>query len=175
MSLICKEAQMASQLTNAESDSNPETETGVTDGSTAPAQPASKRNHLFQKGELWRGNKLGSPKKVRPPPPPPPKSVRELAREKTADAIALLGEVLNNKNAKTSDRMLAANSLLDRGWGKAQQTIEANVCKYDQMSDEELIALIVGKTVEEIGSVDTIDGEVIDAATINHHYDEDEA
>jgi hypothetical protein len=36
----------------------------------------------------------------------------------------------------------AANAILDRGWGKPQQTVSANVSILDQMTDDEQKAML---------------------------------
>jgi hypothetical protein len=57
-----------------------------------------------------------------------PTEIRSLARSHTEESIKTLVGVMRNStndNAKTA----AANSLLDRGWGKAVQHIEAEVTR----------------------------------------------
>lgn len=49
--------------------------------------------------------------------------IRSLARSHTDTAIATLAGIMRQPNSKDSDRISAANSLLDRGWGKAPQAI----------------------------------------------------
>jgi hypothetical protein len=46
------------------------------------------------------------------------------ARQYSADAIRLLAMVMYNPNAELSQRIRAANSLLDRAHGKPQQSVE---------------------------------------------------
>ena len=47
--------------------------------------------------------------------------IRSLARTHTAMAIGVLAGVARSKGAPPSARVAAANSLLDRGWGRAEQ------------------------------------------------------
>jgi hypothetical protein len=59
----------------------------------------------------------------------------------TVEAIETLAEIMRDKGTAKNPmpqapRMAAANSLLDRGHGKAPQTFEAT--NYDQMTDAEL-------------------------------------
>ena len=70
----------------------------------------------FQKGQS--GNPGGRPKEVA--------EVRELAREHTEDAINALTEIMKNKDAPPAARVSAANALLDRGFGRAPQSIDLN-------------------------------------------------
>ena len=73
--------------------------------------------------------------------------VRMVAKEWTRDAIATLAEIMNDKAANPSARVTAAQSLLDRGWGKSAQIVEATINHYDRMSDDELKLLVQGTVV----------------------------
>jgi hypothetical protein len=53
--------------------------------------------------------------------------VRNLAREHTKEAIETLLLVI--RNGKPGEAAMAANSLLDRGWGKPQAMAEVEVKK----------------------------------------------
>lgn len=46
-----------------------------------------------------------------------------LARNHTEDAIETLAEIMQDRYTPGAARVAAANSLIDRGWGKAPQTI----------------------------------------------------
>jgi len=88
----------------------------------------------FEKG--ISGNPGGRPKVVG--------DVQLLARENTKEAIVTLRSVMADAKAPHSARVAAANSILDRGYGRPSQTINQSVVKkpVDQMTDEELIARI---------------------------------
>ena len=49
--------------------------------------------------------------------------IRSLARVHTAKAIRTLVAIMKQTKAPPAARIAAANSLLDRGWGKAVQAI----------------------------------------------------
>ena len=49
------------------------------------------------------------------------KDLRQLARTHTATAVKTLVGIMRSPKAQGSARIAAANSLLDRGWGKAVQ------------------------------------------------------
>jgi hypothetical protein len=49
--------------------------------------------------------------------------VASVAREHTEDSINLLVDTINDKTLKRSDRIKAAEILIERGWGKAPQEI----------------------------------------------------
>jgi len=78
-------------------------------------RPAKKRRGAgkpFQKGQS--GNPGGRPKEIR--------EIKELARQHTTAAISTLVRSLRAKSETA--RVVAANSILDRGYGKAAQHIE---------------------------------------------------
>ena len=88
----------------------------------------------FKKGKS--GNPGGRPKVVG--------EVQALARELTTEAIKTLRDIIRDKKAPHSARGYAANSILDRGYGRPSQTISTNGSKkpHDQMTDDELTAII---------------------------------
>ena len=70
--------------------------------------------------------------------------IRSLARSHTATAVRVLAGIMKETRAPAAARVSAAIAVLDRGWGKPQQAIEMDWRQKtpDQMTDEELIALI---------------------------------
>ena len=52
-----------------------------------------------------------------------PTQIKSLARAHTERAIQVLQGIMDQPTAADSARVAAANSLLDRGWGKAPQTM----------------------------------------------------
>lgn len=52
-----------------------------------------------------------------------PTEIRSLARSHTGAAINCLVGIMNKESAPETSRVAAANSLLDRGWGKPTQPI----------------------------------------------------
>ena len=77
-------------------------------------------NSKKPRGAPFKAGKSGNPG-GRPKLPPEVVHVREMARLYTEAAIQALVEVLASDSA--SGRVAAANALLDRGWGKAEQVI----------------------------------------------------
>ena len=67
----------------------------------------------FEKGQS--GNPGGRPKVIA--------EVKELARARTGDAIETLVSIMSNPKAAPAARVSAANSILDRGYGKPPQHI----------------------------------------------------
>ncbi|MEO8008213.1 MAG: HEAT repeat domain-containing protein [Betaproteobacteria bacterium] len=53
--------------------------------------------------------------------------IRKLAQQHTETAVATLVEIMNDVNAAPSARGSAATALLDRGWGRPEQSISATI------------------------------------------------
>jgi len=69
---------------------------------------------MFKPGQS--GNPSGRPKSD--------KTIRDLAKIHTEDALKTLSEIIKNPKASDTARVQACNALLDRGWGKAPQYTE---------------------------------------------------
>ena len=82
------------------------------------------------------GNPGGRPKVL--------SDVQDLARKRSPDAINTLAAIMDDQKAPPAARVAAANSLLDRGYGKPTQPISQTLTKIDPstMTDEELAAII---------------------------------
>jgi hypothetical protein len=63
--------------------------------------------------------------------------VKAAARELTLDAMNTLKRAMADPKAPWSAKITAAIAVLDRGWGKPEQTVSANVSVFDQMTDDE--------------------------------------
>jgi hypothetical protein len=50
--------------------------------------------------------------------------IRSLARSHSRTAINVLVGIMRSKDATAAARVSAANAILDRGWGKAAQSLE---------------------------------------------------
>ena len=66
---------------------------------------------MFKPGQS--GNPLGRPKSD--------KTIRDLARVHTEDALKTLSVIVKNPKASDTARVQACNAILDRGWGKPVQ------------------------------------------------------
>lgn len=56
--------------------------------------------------------------------PKVPTEIKSLARSHTETAINTLAGIMRQANAPHSARVAAATALLDRGWGKPEQSVE---------------------------------------------------
>src|SRR4029078_8181881 len=70
--------------------------------------------------------------------------VQELARERSPAAVNTHAAIMDDPKAPPAARVAAANSLLDRGYGKPTQPISQTLTKIDPstMSDAELAAIV---------------------------------
>ncbi|WP_276835007.1 hypothetical protein [Chryseobacterium cucumeris] len=73
--------------------------------------------------------------------------VRQLAKAWTTESINTLGQIMTDVASPPATRVAAAQALLDRGWGKPSQTIEATINNFEDRSDDELRRLIAGTIV----------------------------
>lgn len=87
--------------------------------------------HKFPQGNT--GNPKGRPKEI--------KELKALAREHTKLALDVLVEIAGDTTAQHGARVTAASAILDRGYGKPTQHIEANVSVLDQLSTDDLATL----------------------------------
>ena len=96
----------------------------------------SPRGGRFQPGQS--GNPKGKPKAII--------EVAAAARERTVEAIETLTTIMRDKKATASARVTAANVLLERGWGKAPQSIsiKRDPSEMRTMTDDELVAIAAG-------------------------------
>ena len=91
----------------------------------------------FQRGTS--GNPGGRPRAAH--------SIQELARKHTIEALDVLVQIMLNEKAPPNARVVAANTLLDRAYGKAptfSTTDPTTFKKAVDMSDDELVAIIAG-------------------------------
>jgi hypothetical protein len=75
-----------------------------------------------------------------------PLEIKSLARTYTTQAIETLVHIMRAPKSPPATRIMAAEILLDRGWGKATQVVEATITNVDasRVSDMELAAIIAG-------------------------------
>lgn len=99
----------------------------------------------FKPGES--GNPGGRPKiKLRDG-----RTLADLAREHTEDAVQTLVEIMRDRTAAAAARVAAADKILSRGWGQAPQTInltdDRQPLDLSGMTDEQLEALETLRTL----------------------------
>jgi hypothetical protein len=79
--------------------------------------------------------------------------VKQLARTHTVEAVELLVGFMRNETIPFQTRLLAANSLLDRGWGKPTPVIEAE--------DGEGLVVVIRKFAPELKTIEHDDSEIV--------------
>jgi len=80
-------------------------------------------------GRPFKPGQSGNPG-GRPKLPPEIVELRALARQHTTEAVQAIIAVMNDEEAPSSARVSAASEVLDRGWGRATATVEANVAHH---------------------------------------------
>lgn len=135
------------------------------DKNNLPKLPPSKGNEQDDLIRPWR-LKPDVKKKT-----PTINSIRELARKASPMAIHTLVKIMEDEKANKLHRIIACNSLLDRGYGKPSQEyrISEKAPEEDnlaQLSDDELERLREIKKKLSTPIVEEnppVDGEVVDA------------
>jgi hypothetical protein len=101
-------------------------------------EKGNKPHHGWPKGVS--GNPGGRPKVMI--------EVAHAARERTLEAIETLTNIMRSEKAPAAARVTASMALLDRGWGRAPQTIDLRrTTELGDLSDAELIAIAAGGEV----------------------------
>jgi hypothetical protein len=102
---------------------------------TSSPSPA-RINGRFAKGVS--GNPGGKPKELR--------GIQHLARTHAQRMIEVLAEIAENEKATPAARATCAVALLDRGFGKPKETIDANISNAvrnaSELTDEQLADII---------------------------------
>ena len=99
----------------------------------------------FQPGRS--GNRGGRPKATH--------SIQELARKHTTEALDVLVQIMLNEKAPPNARVAAANTLLDRAYGKAPTFSTSDTQAFKRaidMTDDELAAIVAGAKVTLVKS-----------------------
>jgi hypothetical protein len=78
--------------------------------------------------------------------------IRDIAKEHTPAAIECLVRIMNAQNASQGAQVQAAIALLDRGWGKPEQSVRASV--NDSFGDalEQILARRQAVSIPELAS-----------------------
>ncbi len=97
----------------------------------------------------WKPGQSGNPKGMEPGVG----HVRELARQHTEESVEKLVEIMRDENAPPSAQGAAANSLLDRGWGRPDQSVTVD-------NGESLLSIL--DEIERRADLKEIEGEAID-------------
>ncbi len=94
---------------------------------------------MFKPGQS--GNPSGRPKSD--------KTIRDLAKVYTKDALKTLSEIVKNPKASDTARVQACNAILDRGWGKAHQYTENVNLGMTYVDYLEMLATQEGERIRE--------------------------
>lgn len=101
-----------------------------------PLKKGQKHSGQFKPGQV--NNPGGRPKTVG--------YVRELASQQTETAIKTLAEICGSAEFPPAARVTAANSLLDRAYGRPESTATVNINRTArELTTDELIQIISGE------------------------------
>jgi hypothetical protein len=114
-------------------------------------QPATRD----AKGRLLPGQRSINPKGR----PPAIRDLKEAAKAHTRQALNTLVSVMNDSEAPQASRITAAVALLDRGWGKPQQNIEAKIEATDMAKTAATVLLDLSRRARESKLQDLKDKE----------------
>lgn len=114
-------------------------------------QPATRDT----KGRLLPGQRSINPKGR----PPIIRDLKEAAKAHTRQALNTLVSVMNDSSAPQASRITAAVALLDRGWGKPQQNIEAKIEATDMAKTAATVLLDLSRRARESKLQDLKDKE----------------
>jgi len=107
----------------------------------AKQQIATKsRGRPFPKGRS--GNPGGRPKDVA--------HIRDLAREYSSEAIKTLATIMRDPGEKSSARTRAAETLLDRAWGRVSACPEAGEPTHPQSPSEGMTDAEIDARIEQL-------------------------
>ncbi len=75
-----------------------------------------------------------------------PVEIRSLARSHTDKAIKTLANIMDDTECPPAARVAAAQALLDRGWGKPNQSVDHTITRITarEIGDNELAAIAAG-------------------------------
>ena len=90
---------------------------------------ANRTKTQKRKPQLWQPGQSGNPSGR----PKVPEEVKEAFRAATGDACRVLCEIVNDFSAKDSDRIRAAEVILDRAWGKPVQAVDVDAKNIPQV------------------------------------------
>ena len=145
--------------------------------SSVELTPEKKRrgNPNWQKGGKT-GNPNGRPKKVGPTIADLHRicvagDLKAAAREFSAEALETLVTIMRDSSVSSNTRVTAANSILDRGFGKAVNQTEISVGIYDKLSNEELIKFIAGETVNSAAGIIEATALAVDSDPLDDNED----
>ena len=116
-------------------------------------QPATRDT----KGRLLPGQRSINPKGR----PPIIRDLKEAAKAHTRQALNTLVSVMNDSEAPQASRITAAVALLDRGWGRPQQNIEARVENVDIAKSAAQVLMDLSRRAKESKLQDLKDKEAI--------------
>ena len=93
------------------------------------------------------------------------RDVQALARQYSNEEIRTLGELMRSDAAPPGVRVRAAELILDRGWGRPLQASVSTNLEMRQLTDAELIDIILeGQAMRELPALEPAVGVVDDAA-----------
>lgn len=124
---------------------------GSSDNDDIDIMPPATRD---SRGRLLPGQRSINPKGR----PPAIKDIKDAAKAHTRQALNTLIAVMNSVDAPAASRVTAAVALLDRGWGRPQQNVEARIDIADTATTAATVLMELTRQAQEAKRVKS-DGE----------------
>lgn len=90
------------------------------------------------------------------------RDLNQLAKVFTVEALTVIVQCINDAECNMADRLRASELLLNRGWGRAKETVDINNNTSIAVSAPDIMALINARRQQTASVMDVADVKLID-------------